>query len=274
MFGFVCQANANDMLYNWHDWLVFLKVWFSLLVHGYSWLNPHWCWHCTLNTFSTQSCIHFSPSSCINDGRIGPLHKVFSSASQRFQMGLRSGLCGGQTMCENDVSCSLNHFFTVWAGRIVALSSWNIHLGRKKSIVQSPVCMFPYKLKPFFQMINVFFHATQLQVPIPWVLFPLCALTLSIKHSCEFYCWFLRFDFTKHLGDFSDHISIYISFHVLIGRWTVLNSILIVSAVSLDVFFSCCWPINWPRVRSIFSHDHRVCCLTNEKLITVSLRFK
>lgn len=138
--------------------------------------------------------------------------------------------------------------------------------GKKKSIVQSPVCMFPYKLKPFFQMINVFFHATQLQVPIPWVLFPLCALTLSIKHICELYCWFLRFDFTKHLGDFSDHISIYISFHVLIGRWTVLNSILIVSAVSLDVFFSCCWPINWPRVRSIFSHDHRVCCLTNEKL--------
>ena len=30
MFGFVCQANENYMLYDWHDWLVFLKVEFNL----------------------------------------------------------------------------------------------------------------------------------------------------------------------------------------------------------------------------------------------------
>ncbi|XP_050991633.1 leukotriene B4 receptor 1-like [Labeo rohita] len=39
--------------------------------------------------------------------------RVFSSTSQRFSMGLRSGLCGGQSMSEQDVSCSLNHSFTV-----------------------------------------------------------------------------------------------------------------------------------------------------------------
>ena len=57
------------------------------------------------------------------DGRVGQLCKVFSSTSQRFLTGLRSGLCGDKSMCENDVSCSLNHSFTVWARWIAALSS-------------------------------------------------------------------------------------------------------------------------------------------------------
>lgn len=33
-----------------------------------------------------------------------------SSTCQRFSMGLRSQLCGGQSMCEMDGSCSPNHF--------------------------------------------------------------------------------------------------------------------------------------------------------------------
>ena len=65
---------------------------------------------CNATTFNfIQSCIHFSPRSCIDDGRVGPLCKVFSSTSQRFLMRLRSELCGGQSMCENYVSCSLKH---------------------------------------------------------------------------------------------------------------------------------------------------------------------
>ena len=48
---------------------------------------------CNATTFfSIQSCINFSPRSCSDDGRVRSLRKVFSSTSQRFSMGLRSGL--------------------------------------------------------------------------------------------------------------------------------------------------------------------------------------
>ncbi len=64
--------------------------------------------------------------------------KVFSSTSQRFSMGLRSdsGHCGGQSMCENYVSCSLNHSFPIWAWWTLALSSWNMPVpsGKNKLI--------------------------------------------------------------------------------------------------------------------------------------------
>lgn len=48
---------------------------------------------------------------------VGLLRKSLSS--QRPSMELMSGLRGGQAMCENEVSSSLNHFhyftFTIWA---------------------------------------------------------------------------------------------------------------------------------------------------------------
>ena len=57
------------------------------------------------------------------------------SSPARFSVGSRSGLCGGQSMCENDVSCSLNQSFITWAWWIVALSFWNMTLpsGKNKS---------------------------------------------------------------------------------------------------------------------------------------------
>ena len=41
-------------------------------------------------------------------------------------LGLQLGLYACQSMCTNDVSCSLNHSFTIWAQWILALSSWNM----------------------------------------------------------------------------------------------------------------------------------------------------
>ena len=88
-----------------------------------------------INFPSRAACIfHWDPvlmmeeSSCC--AKSSPAHPKDS------QRGLRSGLCGGQSMCENDVSRSLNHSFTVWAWWIVALSSWNISVpsGKNKSI--------------------------------------------------------------------------------------------------------------------------------------------
>lgn len=38
---------------------------------------------------SAQSCINFSPRSCIDAGWVGLLWKIFSSVSQRFSVGLR-----------------------------------------------------------------------------------------------------------------------------------------------------------------------------------------
>ena len=61
---------------------------------------------------SVQSCIHFSHLSCIDEGSVGLQRKVFSSAWKRFTMGLSSELCGGQSMCGNNVSCSLRHSST------------------------------------------------------------------------------------------------------------------------------------------------------------------
>ena len=104
---------------------------------------------------SVQWCIHFSPKSWIDDGRVGPLCKAFSSKSQRFSMGFRSGRCGGQSVCENDVSCSLNHSFTIWAWWILELSPWNmavpsgirkIHWWNNLVIQYIQVVSWPYSL--------------------------------------------------------------------------------------------------------------------------------
>lgn len=67
----------------------------------------------------------FFPKSCTDDD------KVFSSTSSRLSMGLRSGPCGGQSVYENYVSCSLNYSF---GQRILELSSWNMPMpsGKKK----------------------------------------------------------------------------------------------------------------------------------------------
>ena len=87
---------------------------------------------------------YFSPRSCIDNGRVRPLRKAFSSTSQRFSVGLRSRLCGGQSMCENDLSCSLNHSFTIWPRWILALSSWNMPMpsGKKKKSIDGITCSF------------------------------------------------------------------------------------------------------------------------------------
>ena len=64
---------------------------------------------CNFTTFISVQ----SRTNCIEDGRVRLLHKVFSSTSQRFSMGWTSGFFGGQSMCENGISSSLNHSFTV-----------------------------------------------------------------------------------------------------------------------------------------------------------------
>ena len=107
--------------------------------------STHSLWHCfdkllQCHKIYFHPVLHqFSPGSCIDDGRVRPLRKAFSSTSQSFSMGLRSGLCGDQSMCENDVSCSLNHSFTVWAWWIVALSSW----GKKNPPMEKPAHSAP-----------------------------------------------------------------------------------------------------------------------------------
>lgn len=67
---------------------------------------------------------------CKTDGRVGPLHKVYSTTP----LSISVGLIGGRSMAENYVSRSLNHSFAVWAQRILKLSSWKMAapLGKKK----------------------------------------------------------------------------------------------------------------------------------------------
>lgn len=43
-----------------------------------------------------------------------------------------TGLCGGQALCENDISFSLNHSFKIWAWWILASLSWNMSVSSRK----------------------------------------------------------------------------------------------------------------------------------------------
>lgn len=54
-----------------------------------------------------------TPRSGIHDERVGLLHNVFCSISQRFSMPLKSGVNCSQGLSENDVLWSLNHSFTI-----------------------------------------------------------------------------------------------------------------------------------------------------------------
>jgi len=60
--------------------------------------------------------------------------KCSPAHSYDFKVDFRSELCGSQSMCENDVSCFLNHSFTIWVQSILALPFWNMPtpLGKKK----------------------------------------------------------------------------------------------------------------------------------------------
>lgn len=65
---------------------------------------------CNITSFiSVQSCINFSPRSSIDGRWVRLLSKAASSTSQSSSLELNSGLCGGQSVHENNVSSSLNH---------------------------------------------------------------------------------------------------------------------------------------------------------------------
>ena len=126
---------------------------------------------------SVQSWIHFLSRSCIDDGRVGLLRKVFSSTSQRFSMGLQSGLCGDQSMFEKwcvmlPESLMEKPGHSVYSGRWVAtqdhytapqarmvctrhegcinLEQWFIRPHDLLPLLQSPIFTLPIELKPMF----------------------------------------------------------------------------------------------------------------------------
>ena len=75
---------------------------------------------------SVQCCIKFSPRSCIDDGRIGPQHKAFSSTSQWFSVWLRSGLC---CVSANPCVKMMSHASWTTLSKIEPDDSWHHHLG-------------------------------------------------------------------------------------------------------------------------------------------------
>lgn len=80
---------------------------------------------------SCHKIVAFRP--CIDDGRVGPLSKALSNTSQRFSVRLRSG----QSMCEIDIPCTLNHSVIIWAWWILALSVFGYdHQGRKYPLME------------------------------------------------------------------------------------------------------------------------------------------
>ena len=86
-------------------------------------------WHCFSISFcnvtrfiSVQCCIHFSPRSCFDDGRVGPLRKAFSSTSQRFSMGLDS-------VVANPCVKMMSHAPWTTLSQFEPNESWHCHLG-------------------------------------------------------------------------------------------------------------------------------------------------
>lgn len=80
------------------------------------WLWTHSLWHCfnkllhhVSRLISVQCCIHFSPSS-LTVGESD--HCEEPSSHPRVWMGWRSSLCGGRSMCKNEVFM-LKHFHSM-----------------------------------------------------------------------------------------------------------------------------------------------------------------
>ena len=62
--------------------------------------------------------------------------------------------------------------------------------------------------------------------------------------------WSIRIFFRPHF--FFEDTGSPLSFQFFIMRWTALNLILVVSAVSLDVFSAWCMPMTWPLSKRSF----------------------
>lgn len=90
---------------------------------------------------------------CKTDGRVGPLHKVYSTTA----LSISVGLIGGRSMAENYVSRSLNHSFAVWAQRILKLSSWKMAapLGKKKNPYMGNSGHLVYSVSSCFFFFNI-----------------------------------------------------------------------------------------------------------------------
>ena len=96
-----------------------------------------------------QSCIHFSPSSNIYDGKA-----ILSSTPQRFSMGLWFGLCGGNP-CEKIKS----HAPWTTSSQFELSESWHCHLEIwfAISVENNPLMEIPdHEVYPSSQPVNVY----------------------------------------------------------------------------------------------------------------------
>lgn len=72
--------------------------------------------------------------------QVESLPKFLFSTSQRCSTGLNSGFCPGQSMNENNASCSLKHSCTIWARWTLALFSWNYLSSDKNKFTDGISC--------------------------------------------------------------------------------------------------------------------------------------
>lgn len=109
-----------------------------------------------LTCLSVECCFNFSLKFCTEDWRDWPLRKDFPSSSKKSSMGLKCGLCRGQSTCENYVSD------TKWASWILELSSWNmpVHQGRRSPLTEFRIL----RSSDYF-----FLHTLY---PVPWSYLP------------------------------------------------------------------------------------------------------
>lgn len=125
--GILDEENVSSVIAIYHEqWLLFLCYLsyisrFKMYVSDRLWSRMHLRWHCFDKLLSCcfswfLSCLAFifHQDSCIAEGWVWPLHKASPAHPKGSQWG--EGLdSGGGSMCETDVSCSLNHSLIIWA---------------------------------------------------------------------------------------------------------------------------------------------------------------
>ncbi len=101
---------------------------------------------------------------------------------KRLSVELMSWLCGGQSICENDFSCSRKHALSRW---ILALSSWNMDSGMSSNMV----VVKSYKAKVhqlgLKELMPNIQHARNILITAKWF----DPKIYSIFNTCLFYLW-------------------------------------------------------------------------------------
>ena len=124
------QKRLNTLIFCWTFALIMERICYDIV--SITLCNVTLCKH----LFPSRVAFIFGRDFVLMTGELNHSFSLFLHTPKTFN-GVKSGLCGGQFMSENDSSCScvlMLHSFKTRARWILALSSWNMpeSSGKKK----------------------------------------------------------------------------------------------------------------------------------------------